>query len=634
MADRFCPKCVKKIPGELENCPECGVRLIASMDGDLSGSVLDERYDVIESLGKGGMGVVYKARQRIIDRCVALKVLRRELVQDESSVKRFLVEAKAVASLRSPHTITLYDFGISREGLLYFTMELLEGRALTKIIRTEAPLDPERAVGLVLQVCDSLKEAHGKGILHRDLKPDNIYVLPGEGGKEHVKVLDFGIAKMLNEGKEGSITATGMICGTPMYLSPEQATGLSLDGRSDMYSLGIILYEMLAGSPPFEDATPMGILLKQVNQEPAPVSVRNPNVQVPLAIDRFIMRVLSKRPEDRPDTIDAFARQLRSALDSTRTDFRQVRISSVGETAEGVVVPLPDKAKPGRGQAAGEPDEKTTSVPGGRQMADSGAAPPVQKGGKAGKRLLLWLAAASAVLVGCVVILLLITSNTPQATAPAGSLSTPQATAPADGGGQGSNSASLRPAGDGKTAEARGAEEAKAKAEEEAKAKAEEEAEAKAEEEAKAKAGEEAKAKAGEEAKAKAEEEAKAKAEEEAKAKAEEEAKAKAEAEAKQKAEAEARAKAEAEALLKIQAEQEAKAKQQGGGPKQGKAVTQGKSRSDIEKAIQKEVEKETGKELQGLEIDLEGKDGKVPATGEKKTGKEPAKEPEFETEI
>ena len=586
MADRFCPKCVKKIPGELENCPECGVRLIASMDGDLSGSVLDERYDVIESLGKGGMGVVYKARQRIIDRCVALKVLRRELVQDESSVKRFLVEAKAVASLRSPHTITLYDFGISREGLLYFTMELLEGRALTKIIRTEAPLDPERAVGLVLQVCDSLKEAHGKGILHRDLKPDNIYVLPGEGGKEHVKVLDFGIAKMLNEGKEGSITATGMICGTPMYLSPEQATGLSLDGRSDMYSLGIILYEMLAGSPPFEDATPMGILLKQVNQEPAPVSVRNPNVQVPLAIDRFIMRVLSKRPEDRPDTIDAFARQLRSALDSTRTDFRQVRISSVGETAEGVVVPLPDKAKPGRGQAAGEPDEKTTSVPGGRQMADSGAAPPVQKGGKAGKRLLLWLAAASAVLVGCVVILLLITSNTPQATAPAGSLSTPQATAPADGGGQGSNSASLRPAGDGKTAEARGAEEAKAKAEEEAEAKAEEEA------------------------------------------------KAKAEAEAKQKAEAEARAKAEAEALLKIQAEQEAKAKQQGGGPKQGKAVTQGKSRSDIEKAIQKEVEKETGKELQGLEIDLEGKDGKVPATGEKKTGKEPAKEPEFETEI
>jgi serine/threonine protein kinase len=618
MADRFCPKCVKKIPGELENCPECGVRLIASMDGDLSGSVLDERYDVIESLGKGGMGVVYKARQRIIDRWVALKVLRRELVQDESSVKRFLVEAKAVASLRSPHTITLYDFGISREGLLYFTMELLEGRALTKIIRTEAPLDPERAVGLVLQVCDSLKEAHGKGILHRDLKPDNIYVLPGEGGKEHVKVLDFGIAKMLNEGKEGSITATGMICGTPMYLSPEQATGLSLDGRSDMYSLGIILYEMLAGSPPFEDATPMGILLKQVNQEPAPVSVRNPNVQVPLAIDRFIMRVLSKRPEDRPDTIDAFARQLRSALDSTRTDFRQVRISSVGETAEGVVVPLPDKPKPGRGQAAGEPDEKTTSVPGRRQMADSGATPPVQKAGKAGKRLLLWLAAASAVLVGCVVILLLITSNTPQATAPAGSLSTPQATAPADGGGQGSNSASLRAAGDGKTAEAKGAEEAKAKAEEEAKAKAEAEAKQKAEAEAKQKA----------------EAEAKQKAEAEAKQKAEAEAKQKAEAEARAKAEAEAKQKAEAEALLKIQTEQEAKAKQQGGGPKQGKAVTQGKSRSDIEKAIQKEVEKETGKELQGLEIDLEGKDGKVPATGEKKTGKEPAKEPEFETEI
>ncbi len=510
MVDRFCPRCVKKVAGELDNCPECGIRLIASMDGDLSGSVLDERYDVIESLGKGGMGVVYKARQRIIDRWVALKVLRRELVQDENSVKRFLVEAKAVANLRSPHTITLYDFGISREGLLYFTMELLEGRVLTKIIRNEAPLDPERAIALVLQVCDSLREAHGKGILHRDLKPDNIYVLPGEGGREHVKVLDFGIAKMLNEGSEGSITATGMICGTPMYLSPEQATGLPLDGRSDMYSLGIILYEMLAGSPPFEDATPMGILLKQVNQEPAPVSVRNPQVSVPLSLDRFIMRVLSKRPEDRPDTIDAFARQLQAALDSSRTDFRHVPLSSLGETAQGVVVPLPDAHR------------------GGRQQDDIPTVVPVPKTSSR-SRVALWAGVATAVVVLAGAAAVLLSGN-------------PQTTAPTDGAGQGSSAASLRPAGE--------AEAAVAKAEEAARAKAEEAARAIAAEEGKAIAEEEARAKAEAEAKAKTEAEAKAKADEEAKAKAEAEAKAKAEAEAKAKAEAEAKAKAEGKSKI------------------------------------------------------------------------------------
>jgi tRNA A-37 threonylcarbamoyl transferase component Bud32 len=335
--EKFCPRCFEKFGEELDKCPDCEIRLVAAPDKDLTGKILDDRYEVISILGKGGMGVVYRAKQKIIDRPVALKVLRRELIQDESSVKRFLVEAKASSALRSPHTITLFDFGITQEGLLYFTMELLDGTVLTKAILEEAPFSPERAGRIILQACESLKEAHAAGILHRDLKPDNIFLIPGPDGKEHVKVLDFGIAKILDDGASESITKTGMVCGTPMYLSPEQAVGKILDARSDAYSLGIILYEMLAGEPPFVDATPVGVLMKQVNEAPAPISLRKPGVEIPAALERFLMRILAKDPDDRPEDITAMAMQLKAVLEGK--DDVKVPMPGMMATQSGVQIP-------------------------------------------------------------------------------------------------------------------------------------------------------------------------------------------------------------------------------------------------------------------------------------------------------
>ena len=337
MDDKFCPRCFKKFGMEPEKCPECEIRLVAALDKDLTGKVLDDRYEVISVLGKGGMGVVYRAKQKIIDRPVALKVLRRELIQDESSVKRFLVEAKASSSLRSPHTITLYDFGITQEGLLYFTMEMLEGTVLTEAILEDSPFPPARAGRIILQACESLKEAHAAGILHRDLKPDNIFLIPGPDGKEHVKVLDFGIAKILDDGASESITKTGMVCGTPMYLSPEQAVGKPLDARSDAYSLGIILYEMLSGEPPFVDATPVGVLMKQVSEAPAPISARKPEVKIPAALERFLMLVLSKDPDDRPKDIAEMSARLTAVL--AGKDDVSVRMPGLMATHAGVQIP-------------------------------------------------------------------------------------------------------------------------------------------------------------------------------------------------------------------------------------------------------------------------------------------------------
>ena len=243
------------------------------------------------------MGAVYLARQLIVDRPVALKVLKPDVVGKPGAVERFMAEAKAVSQLRNPHTVTLYDVGHTDNGELYYAMEFIDGGSVAEAVAA-GPMPWQRALGVVAQVAESLAEAHDRGIYHRDIKPDNVLLDTQHGGRDFARVVDFGIAKLQNDGVD--LTQTGMILGTPAYLSPEQARGKLVDGQTDIYSLGVVLYEMLTGRRPFRDREITTLLFKHVHQ-PAP-SLREalPELSTPAEVDALVQDMLAKDPLDRP----------------------------------------------------------------------------------------------------------------------------------------------------------------------------------------------------------------------------------------------------------------------------------------------------------------------------------------------
>ncbi len=264
-------------------------------------------------LGRGGMGEVYRALQHSMEREVAVKVMTGQA--SETAVRRFLKEARSVARLRHPNVITVFEFGSTEAGELYLVMELLDGRPLSAVIEQEGPLAPERAVELACQICDALEEAHAQDIVHRDLKPDNVFVRDAAGGRgEFVKVLDFGLAKVLSTEQTGALTQSGMVCGTPAYMSPEQGTAEEIGPPADIYSLGIVLYEMLSGCLPFQGQTPMQMMIAHVMNAPAPLRQSNPDIEVPATLERLLMQTLAKNPGRRPQTAAALRGALRDAL--------------------------------------------------------------------------------------------------------------------------------------------------------------------------------------------------------------------------------------------------------------------------------------------------------------------------------
>jgi beta-lactam-binding protein with PASTA domain/predicted Ser/Thr protein kinase len=262
------------------------------------------RYEVLERVGAGGMADVYRARDSLLGRDVALKVLSERFAGDRSFVERFRREAQAAANLSHPNIVSLYDYGA--EGSTYFiVMEFIEGRPLSDIINTEGPLLPERAAEIASDVAKALQRAHSAGLVHRDIKPGNIMVTTGG----QTKVTDFGIVRALGGDAEQTMTQAGMVIGTAAYLSPEQAQGEAIDPRADIYSLGCVLYEMFTGRAPFTGETPLAIAYKHVREQPQPPSSFNPDV--PASLDAITLKAMAKRPDDRYSS----AKEMQADLD-------------------------------------------------------------------------------------------------------------------------------------------------------------------------------------------------------------------------------------------------------------------------------------------------------------------------------
>src|SRR5918995_6071555 len=317
-----CPKCGKQYSADFEVCPEDQTPLQADSTVNealttdpLVGHILDEKYHLEEQLGIGGMGTVYRARHMLIDRPVAVKVLNQRFVEDEAARTRFRREARAAGRLQHTNAVTVTDFGQSSDGYVYIVMELLEGRTLRDIVAKEAPLDPARAVSLMLQISDAVAAAHEAGIIHRDLKPANVFIVQRADVPSVVKVLDFGTAKLaaeiLEDDEPFTLTQIGAMIGTPRYMSPEQCDGAELTPAADVYSLGIILYEMLTGTVPFSGSTPLAIALKHSTEIPRPP--RDFVSTIPEPLEQLVLHALEKSPEDRP----ADAAQFRAELLST-----------------------------------------------------------------------------------------------------------------------------------------------------------------------------------------------------------------------------------------------------------------------------------------------------------------------------
>jgi len=283
------------------------------------GKIIAKKYRVEQQIGEGGMGKVYKATQLALDKPVVLKVLHSTLLSDDRTVQRFQREAKAASRLNHPNSINVLDFGQAEDKSMYIAMEFVSGKDLHHTLTKEWPLAEARVVKIVNQVLSALADAHGAGVIHRDLKPENIMLEQRRNDPDFVKVLDFGIAKIQDStGEEGpALTRAGFVCGTPEYMSPEQARGGVIDQRSDLYAVGVILYQLVTGRLPFESDSAVGFATKHLTEEPLPPTQKRPEAKVSPGMEQLIMRSLAKDPNDRPQDAEQFRAELNS-LDNVR----------------------------------------------------------------------------------------------------------------------------------------------------------------------------------------------------------------------------------------------------------------------------------------------------------------------------
>jgi len=279
--------------------------------------ILNGQFQILQKIGSGGMGAVYKALQSDMNRMVGVKILHPKLANRKDLVSRFRREARAMSQLTHPNTVKVFLYGELDDGSLYIIMEFLEGKNLNQTVRTEGPFPIERALPILMQACGALDEAHRAGIIHRDLKPENIFLVQSEALHDYPKLLDFGLAKVgERQMRPGSIMLTqeGMVFGTPEFMSPEQAQGKPLTPASDVYSLAVILYEVLTGKLPFDAKSAMDFIQLHVIGKPVPLNQRVPGRTFPLLLEQIMDRALAKRPEARFSSAAELATALQAVM--------------------------------------------------------------------------------------------------------------------------------------------------------------------------------------------------------------------------------------------------------------------------------------------------------------------------------
>ena len=361
-AEKVCPQCGARFGGTTLFCPRDGASLRSvSSGGELVGQLIDDRYYVEQRLGEGGMGEVYIAHQVRTGRKCALKLMHRTMTRDPDAVGRFRREASSACAISHPNVATIFDSGETSDHRPYFAMEFVDGRPLSQVIRDEAPLDPWRAADIARQIAEGLAAAHDLHIIHRDLKPDNVMLGTGRGGADYVKLVDFGIAKPTHGSTTGgsTLTRTGFILGTPAYMSPEQLCGDKLDGRSDLYSLGCVLHEMLTGKTPFAGGESLELVMMRRLMEDPP-RPRTVNDRVPPDLDEIVGKLLSRTVEERFADAHATAAALGAAED-TIGGPRKTRGAGTYGGPVGARTPTPGPRPPGSVQvtAADRPPRRS-----------------------------------------------------------------------------------------------------------------------------------------------------------------------------------------------------------------------------------------------------------------------------------
>jgi eukaryotic-like serine/threonine-protein kinase len=354
------------------------------------GALLGGRYRIGKQLGKGGMGTVYSARHVDLGRDIALKVIARRHARDERVIARFRREARAAAQARHPNIVDVIDLG-EADGRWYLAMELLDGIDLAQAIALKRVYEPAELPSVLDPVLAALDSAHAIGLVHRDLKPENIFLARTTGDDAHVKVLDFGVVKVIDEGAEKHLTRTGTVVGTPEYMAPEQAQGGVVDARADLYAIGCVAYNMLTGRPPFSDASILAVLAAHVCNEPVPPSQLRPALPASRKVDAFIEKALAKRADDRFQTAAEMRAALKELAQAT-SDASGARIRLTIPSQQAMAQPGLGSTRPD-GSASAEELARTT--PHGSQEAaarapsDKATAPAAGSGGVSTRGIVL-----------------------------------------------------------------------------------------------------------------------------------------------------------------------------------------------------------------------------------------------------